>query len=125
MADDLNPDHLSKITTLWTALNAAHHGAGGERDAARQQLIERYAAAVHRYLLAALRDPHAADELLQEFLLALLRGNFHKADRQRGRFRDYIKTVLFHLISKYRRGEARHAALADNPALQALADPGP
>jgi RNA polymerase sigma-70 factor (ECF subfamily) len=71
-----------------------------------------------------LRDGHAADELLQEFLLALIRGEFHKADRQKGRFRDYVKAVLFHLVSKYRRGQERQpqALPADNPAWHELAE---
>jgi RNA polymerase sigma-70 factor (ECF subfamily) len=119
-----SPDRLSKISTMWTALRQAHGGDAGERLAAQQQLIERYAAAVHRYLNAALRDPHAADEVLQEFLLALVRGGFRKAERQRGRFRDYLKSVLFHLVGKYRRGQARQPQVlgADKSVLDALAD---
>jgi RNA polymerase sigma-70 factor (ECF subfamily) len=65
--------------------------------------MEHYGGAVHRYLLGALRDPDAADELFQEFALRLLRGDFKDADPERGRFRDYVKTSLFHLIADHRR----------------------
>src|SRR5262249_34533565 len=51
-----------------------------------------------RYLLGAARDPDAADELYQEFCLRLLRGDFKNASPERGRFRNFLKTALFHLV---------------------------
>ena len=65
--------------------------------------MERYAGAVHRYLLGALRDADAADELFQEFALRFLRGAFKNASAERGRFRDFVKTALFHLIVDYQK----------------------
>jgi RNA polymerase sigma factor (sigma-70 family) len=123
MAPNPGPHRLNEISTLWTALLAAHGDSTSVRNAAQRALVERYGAAVHHYLLGILKDAHAADELLQEFLLALIRGDFHKAAPQRGRFRDYVKTVLAHLVSHYRRQDARQPALAaDHPAWQELAD---
>lgn len=90
--------HLSHISTLWTLVRQAHGGAAGQIGAAQQALLERYAGAVHRYLLGALRSQDAADELFQEFSLRFLRGDFKRADPERGRFRSYLKTALFHLI---------------------------
>jgi RNA polymerase sigma-70 factor (ECF subfamily) len=58
---------------------------------------------VQRYLLGALRDPDAADELAQEFALRFVRGDLQGADPQRGRFRDYVKGTLFHLIGDWHR----------------------
>ena len=98
---------LSRISTQWTVLRQAH---GDESDAAakaRQELIQRYGGAVYRYLLAAVRDPHAADDLSQEFALRFLRGRFRHADPGRGRFRDYVKTALFHLVGDHRRRAGR------------------
>jgi RNA polymerase sigma-70 factor (ECF subfamily) len=96
---DREPDpRLSHITTLWTLVRQAHAGptdAGGD---ARGALLERYAGAAHRYLLGALRDQEAADELFQEFALRFIRGDFRSADPGRGRFRDLLKTALFHLV---------------------------
>ena len=86
---------LSRISTIWTVLHQAHGGTEDDRTAAHSMLMARYGGAVHRYLLATLHDPHAADDLSQEFALALVRGAFHKVEPDRGRFRDYVKTVLF------------------------------
>src|SRR5262245_61954396 len=94
---------LSRISTLWTLVNQAHRGAPDVVGSAQQRLLEHYGGAVHRYLLGGLRDPEAADELFQEFAVRFLRGDFQNADRGRGRFRDYVKTSLFHLVADYQR----------------------
>jgi RNA polymerase sigma-70 factor (ECF subfamily) len=99
--------HLSHITTLWSLVQQAHQGQATAVSAAQHRLLERYSGAAYRYLLGALRDPDVADELFQEFSLRLLRGDFHRADPGRGRFRDIIKTTLFHLIIDYQRGQKR------------------
>jgi RNA polymerase sigma-70 factor (ECF subfamily) len=112
---------LSRITTLWSMVHQAHGGSADGAEDAQAQFMERYGGAVHRYLLGALRDVEAADELFQEFALRFLRGDFKNANPQRGRFRDYLKTALFHLIGDYqRRNKARQQApsleLGDQPA---------
>lgn len=94
---------LSHISTLWTMVRQAHQVGGAAVGAAQEALLERYGGAVHRYLLGALRDEHAADELFQEFSLRFIRGDFHRADPDKGRFRDFVKTSLFHLIVDYQR----------------------
>jgi RNA polymerase sigma factor (sigma-70 family) len=66
-------------------------------------LMCRYAGAVHRYLLKALKDPDAADELDQEFALRFLRGDFRNSDPNRGRFRDYVKRAVQNLINDHYR----------------------
>src|SRR5690242_7685201 len=104
------PDlRLSRISTLWTIVAHAKGGPGEAACAAQQELLRRYSRAVHRYLLGALRNPDAADELAQEFALRFLRGQCKGADPQRGRFRDYLKGTLSHLVAEYYR---RQAALA-------------
>ena len=90
--------HLSQITTAWTEMIRAHRGADPEAGEAQRRLLERYGAAVYRYLLASLRDPDAADELYQEFALRFVRGDFERADPGRGRFRDLLKVVLRNLV---------------------------
>jgi RNA polymerase sigma factor (sigma-70 family) len=92
---------LSRISTIWTALGAAH-GVGDSRAAdAQAALIQRYQGAVYRYLLGALHDEDAADDLFQEFALKMSQGAFRRADPGRGRFRDYLKTTLCHLVTDY------------------------
>src|SRR5437870_4779704 len=99
--------NLSRISTRWSALRQAHQGPEKAAAAARQELMERYCGAIYRYLLSAVRDPHAAEDLTQEFALRFVRGRFRNADPKRGRFRDYVKTSLFHLVDDYRRRQAR------------------
>ena len=66
---------------------------------------------------SAVRDRHAADDLTQEFGLRLVRGDFHQADPRRGHFRNYVKTVLVHLVSNYRKQQQKRT--------QPLADASP
>jgi RNA polymerase sigma-70 factor (ECF subfamily) len=94
--DDLN-SRLSRISTQWTMVFQAH-GGGSAVSAAQQALLQRYCGAIYRYLLGALRDPDAADELSQDFALRFVRGDFRRADPGKGRFRDFVKTSLYHLI---------------------------
>jgi RNA polymerase sigma-70 factor (ECF subfamily) len=117
--DNLDP-HLSRIATLWTLVCEAHAGPAEAAAAARQKLLQRYGKAVHRYLLGALRDPHSADELSQEFALCFLRGAFHRADPERGRFRDFVKGVLFHLIADHHRRRQRRPQPISGSGLEML-----
>jgi RNA polymerase sigma-70 factor (ECF subfamily) len=107
---------LSGIQTFWTVLSTTHGGASDPTAAAAaQQLLLRYTKAVHRYLLGALRDADAADELAQEFALRFMRGDLHRADPAKGRFRDFVKGVLFHLIADHHRKQKRNMpALPDS-----------
>jgi RNA polymerase sigma-70 factor (ECF subfamily) len=98
---------LSSISTVWTVLRDAHGDSAAAARAAQELLVRRYGGAVYRYLLRALGDPAAAEDLAQEFALGLVRGNFRHADPQRGRFRNYVKTALFHLVGKYRKGQRK------------------
>lgn len=94
---------LSRIATLWTLVRQAHAGSGAPVADAQQRLLERYSGAVYRYLLGAVRDPDIADDLFQEFSLRLLRGDFKNAHPERGRFRNFLKTAVFHLIVDYQK----------------------
>lgn len=62
--------------------------------------------------------------MYQEFALRLVRGDFHNARPDRGRFRDFLRTCLSNLITDHRRKLARRPAglgETDPPA----AEPGP
>jgi RNA polymerase sigma-70 factor (ECF subfamily) len=101
MADADLQQRLSGISTRWSLIFDAHKGQGASVTAAQSVLMQRYSAAVYRYLRAVVRDPNEAEELAQEFALRFVRGDFKNADPQRGRFRDYVKTVLYHLIADH------------------------
>jgi RNA polymerase sigma-70 factor (ECF subfamily) len=102
-------NHLTNIKTHWTVLFQAHQ-SGDARTAARQQLLLRYYGAVYRYLLGTVRDRAVAEELTQDFAVRFLRGDFHRADPERGRFRDFVKTALRHLAQDYWRKQGKGPA---------------
>jgi RNA polymerase sigma-70 factor (ECF subfamily) len=94
--------HLSQIQTLWSVVELAH-GDNTAMASAQQKMLDRYGGAVRRYALAALRDEDAADEVFQEFALKFVRGDFRAADPGRGRFRAFVKTVVYRLIVDFQR----------------------
>jgi RNA polymerase sigma factor (sigma-70 family) len=94
--------HLSQIQTLWSVVELAH-GDHTAQASAQQKMLDRYGGAVRRYALAALRDEDAADEVFQEFALKFVRGDFRGADPGKGRFRAFVKTVVYRLIVDYQR----------------------
>jgi RNA polymerase sigma factor (sigma-70 family) len=104
---------LSRISTKWTLMIQAHQ-AGDNETAARAEIIEHYTRAVYRYLLGAVGDADAAEELAQEFALRFLRGDFHRARPERGRFRNYLKSALVNLVNDHHR--KRQAAPGPLPA---------
>jgi RNA polymerase sigma-70 factor (ECF subfamily) len=94
---------LSRISTMWTMVFQAHSEGADAVTAAQQVLMQRYSGAVYRYLLGAVRDPDVAADLSQEFALRFVRGDYRRADPAKGRFRDYLKTALSHLVTDYHR----------------------
>lgn len=78
-----------------------------DSSAAAQQMLDRYGAAVKRYLLGATRNEDIADELFQEFALRFLTGKYSTADADRGRFRSFLKTILFRLVAEHFRTKSR------------------
>jgi DNA-directed RNA polymerase specialized sigma24 family protein len=107
MSQDTPDPRLSRISTLWTLVARAHADPADDHVRAQRVLMERYAGAVHRYLLGALRDPDAADDPFQEFCLRFLRGDFRRADPAKGRFRDFVKSAVFHLVVDHQRQRQR------------------
>jgi len=107
---------LSRIATRLTVWLAAHRGEGEAALAARQDLVLRYYGAVYRYLLGMLRDPAAAEDLTQEFAVRVLRGDFKNYDSERGRFRDFLKTAVRHLVMDQWKKHKDRPALAAGQA---------
>jgi RNA polymerase sigma-70 factor (ECF subfamily) len=116
-AEDLS-QRLSRMSTQWALIEQAHAGSGGEAAEAQRRLMHRYCGAAYRYLLGAVRDEDAAMDLCQEFAVRFVRGDFRRAAETRGRFRDYVKTALRHLVADHhRQRQARPRPLpADLPA---------
>jgi RNA polymerase sigma-70 factor (ECF subfamily) len=81
----------------------ACHGPDRADQAAQAQVLERYCGAIYRYALRVLGNPDLADEACQEFAYRFVRGDFRHADPAKGRFRDYVKTAVIHLLGEFRR----------------------
>jgi RNA polymerase sigma-70 factor (ECF subfamily) len=61
-----------------------------------------------------LRDPDAADEVFQDFALRFVKGRLRGAHPSRGRFRDFVKGVLAHLIADYYKSRPRPLQTLDS-----------
>jgi len=103
---------LSQIETLWSVVRQAHSRESEETSAARAQLIERYNDMIQRYLMDCLKDRDAVDEVFQEFSLRFVSGDFSNVTADKGRFRSYIKTAIYHLIVEFGRRRKKYAAAA-------------
>ena len=93
----MSGEHLTDLATSWTTIRNAHT-PGPAGQVAMHELIGRYHDAVERYLKLKLRDSNLADEVFQEFWTKLLTHKLAGADSNKGRFRDYLRTVLHRLI---------------------------
>lgn len=103
MQDD---KRLSEITTLWNEVRQAHRESAADVNSAsaidaRQRLLMRYRGAIRRYLLGAVGNVEDADDLFGEFSVKFLRRDLHRVDPERGRFRDYVRTVLINLVNDH------------------------
>jgi RNA polymerase sigma factor (sigma-70 family) len=99
---------------MWTLVMQAHAPDQQAAVEAQRVLMQRYHGAVYRYLLGATREEEGADELFQEFAMRFLRGAFQRADPNRGRFRDFVRTSLINLVTDYRRRAVKRGpALGD------------
>jgi DNA-directed RNA polymerase specialized sigma24 family protein len=93
---------LSELSTHWSLIALAHAEDGNARDA-QAELLPRYCAAVYRHLIGLLREEAAVEEVCQEFAYRFVRGDFRHVRPDRGRFRDYLKVAIMHLVGEYRR----------------------
>ncbi|MSR61290.1 MAG: sigma-70 family RNA polymerase sigma factor [Planctomycetes bacterium] len=95
-------------TTIWSQVRLGGASAGAPaRDEALAELARRYQAPAEAYLRAALRlSREEAHELFQEFFAWMLSSDFlAKAERERGRFRAFVKVALKRFASDARRRE--------------------
>jgi RNA polymerase sigma-70 factor (ECF subfamily) len=123
VTDLATDDHLNRLSTHWDEIVAAH-GAGAAAREAQCAVLRRYSRAVFTFLRMATGDSQAAEDLSQEFALRFVRGDFHRLDPRRGRFREFVKAVLCHLAADhFRRLKAAPRPLpADNLSAPADAD---
>jgi RNA polymerase sigma-70 factor (ECF subfamily) len=113
------PSRLEEISTEWGLLAQAHQ-EGEEARAARNALVLRYARAIRNYVGALMREPQDADEVAQEVLVRLLRGQFAAATPERGRFRRMLAVAAHNLVRNYWQRQRRQAGV--DLDMQAVAD---
>jgi RNA polymerase sigma-70 factor (ECF subfamily) len=99
----VDDSHLSQLTTRWSVIFEACHGPDRADKRAQAEVLERYCGAIYRYALCVLGDSDLADDACQEFAYRFVRGDFRHADPARGRFRDYVKTAVIHLLGEFHR----------------------
>lgn len=90
---------LEGIATRWSLVQLAHQTGHQDAAQARNALVLKYSAATRRYLAAFAGDE--ADDLAQEVMVHLLQGGLSGADRERGRFRDYLKTTIRNYVRNH------------------------
>ena len=94
-------DRLDEIPTQWSLLRLAHRDSFVTSGAARNALVLRYNRAIRAYIGAMVRDPNDADELSQEVVMRLARGDFARATPDRGRFRDLLKVAVRNMVKSH------------------------
>lgn len=104
--------HLENINTLWSLVRQAH----GQEDVAanveaRRTLVLRYSPAIRNFVKVVVRDENLADELAQDAMVRLLKGDFAGADPERGRFRDLLKVAIRNMARNYWAKEKRRAGV--------------
>ena len=123
----MDDSRLSQLATQWTLVFDACQGPAHPARSTQAEVLKRYCGAIYRYSLKVLGDADLADEACQEFAMRFVRGDFRHADPDRGRFRDYVKTSVIHLLGEIRRREqSRLRALALHSDLaEAVPTPAP
>ena len=98
-------------STSWELLADASR-RGDEWATARNELAERYYAAVRAYIAAITRNTVDPDDLTQRFFeTVVLSGRLlQHADREKGRFRPYLKQSIRNFLVDEHRRQARSVA---------------
>jgi hypothetical protein len=98
----VSDERLDGIETRWSLVRRAHaQGEGASVAQARGVLVMRYAPAIRRYVGGIVRDGDGTDEVAQDVIVRLLKGDFAGADPNRGRFRDLLKTAIRNMVRNH------------------------
>lgn len=104
------PSRIDQINTRWTLIQRAHGAAPASIAEARNELVLRYAGAIRKYVGAITRNEEDSDELAQDVVVRLLKGDFAGADPARGRFRDFLKVAIRNMARNFWDKKNRRAA---------------
>ena len=112
---------LGNIRTQWSLVQRAHLDDQSGLQA-MHTLVMRYAPAIARFVRIVVRDESLAEELAQEAMVRLLKGDFAGADPRRGRFRDLLKTAIRNMARNYWAKENRRKSADIDPDLVEMED---
>jgi len=98
---------LSRIETRWSVVRQAHDTDRELASSAKHDLISQYGGAIRNYLGGAVRNDDLAGDLYQDFVVKFLRGDFRNVSPEKGRFRSFVKTVLFRMVAQHFRNKSR------------------
>ncbi len=124
---DPNASRIDAIPTQWSLIRDAHAGGAPQSAAvARQALVLRYAKSVRRYVGGIVKQADDADELAQDVIVRLMKGDFGGADPTRGRFRDLLKTAVRNMVhNHWAKSNRRKTADAELDLVAGTDDPDP
>jgi RNA polymerase sigma factor (sigma-70 family) len=97
----MDASRIDGIETRWSLLRLAHATGDPNMVEARRALVLRYAGAVRKYVGRIVINADDADELAQDAVLRLMKGDFAGADPTRGRFRDLLKTAVRNMAKSH------------------------
>ncbi len=98
-SDEFKP-RIDQIETQWSMVRQAAHSLASADDA-RRALVMRYASSIRAYVLAMTKSEQDADELSQDVIVRILNGDFGGADREKGRFRDFLKVAVRNMVRNH------------------------
>ena len=98
-SDEFTP-RIDQIETQWSMVRQAANSFASADDA-RRSLVMRYASSIRAYVLAMTRNEQDADELSQDVIVRILNGDFGGANREKGRFRDFLKVAVRNMVRNH------------------------
>lgn len=110
-SDAIGNESLAQIATQWSLLRLAREDTVAGSEAARHALLLRYSRAVRRFVGLLVKDPAAADDVAQDAMVRMMRGDFAKANADRGRFRDLLRQAIRNMVRNYWARENRRAGV--------------
>lgn len=111
-AADNQMQRLDQVVTQWSLLRLAHQPTSLDGPQARQELLLRYRGAIRGYVAALLLNSSEVDDVTQDVLMRLLRGDFASADAMKGRFRDYLKIAVKNMVRTHWERQQRRSTVS-------------
>ena len=108
------------FATSWTLIGKVVHGQTWEKRDALETLLNRYMPAIRAYLLTRKwAKPGDVDDLVHEFIASQVMDHhlLAKANKDRGKFRNYLLTALRNFtINQFRKKELVFAEIQGEPS---------